>query len=90
MSICQSSTSYLIFNQIIYAETPRPSQNCPRLHGYFAHADASICDQFYYCVDGKFNMITCPAGLVFNDKTGICTWADEAKKKGCGTKGEWF
>ncbi|XP_077296615.1 obstructor-B [Arctopsyche grandis] len=67
-------------------QTPQPSQHCPRLHGYFAHSDESICDQFYYCVDGKFNMIVCPAGLVFNDKTGICTWADEAKKKGCTTK----
>lgn len=32
-----------------------------------------------------FNMITCPAGLVFNPKVGICTWADEAKKKGCSS-----
>lgn len=31
-------------------------------------------------------MIECPAGLVFNPKVGICTWADEAKRVGCGTK----
>lgn len=31
-------------------------------------------------------MIQCPAGLVFNPKVGICTWADEAKREGCGTK----
>lgn len=28
------------------------------------------CDKFYYCVDGMFNMIQCPQGLVFNYKTG--------------------
>lgn len=67
-------------------ETPIPSQNCPRQNGYFAHDDESICNKFYYCVDGKFNMIECPGGLVFNPKVGICTWADEAKRKGCGTK----
>lgn len=49
-------------------EEPRPSLNCPRLNGYFAHK--GTCDKFYYCVDGMFNMITCPAGLVFNPKTG--------------------
>lgn len=35
-------------------------------------------------------MITCPDGLVYNDKTGICTWPDEAKKKGCGAAGMYF
>lgn len=33
-----------------------------------------------------FLVIECPAGLVFNPKVGICTWADEAKRAGCGTK----
>lgn len=32
-------------------------------------------------------MITCPDGLVFNPKTGICTWPDEAQKKGCSSEG---
>ncbi|XP_050674321.1 protein obstructor-E-like [Leptidea sinapis] len=67
-------------------QTPIPSLHCPRQNGYFAHEEPHECGIFYYCVDGKFNMITCPADLVYNDKTGICTWADEAKKKGCGTK----
>lgn len=31
-------------------------------------------------------MITCPDGLVFSPKTGICNWPDEAQKKGCGSK----
>lgn len=47
-----------------------------------------MCGQFYFCVDGKFNMITCPSGLVYNEKTGICTWPDEAKKKGCSSQGK--
>nr|CAD7445668.1 unnamed protein product [Timema bartmani] len=67
-------------------QEPQPTLNCPRKNGYFAHQDVDICDKFYFCVDGKFNMITCPDGLVYNDKTGICTWPDEAKKKGCSSK----
>lgn len=51
------------------AEEPKPSLNCPRQNGYFAHK--GTCDKFYYCVDGMFNMIVCPAGLVFNPRTGI-------------------
>lgn len=71
-------------------ETPQPSPHCPRKHGYFAHEEKNICDKFYYCVDGKSNMITCPDGLVYNEKTGICTWPDEAKKKGCSSEGIVF
>ncbi|XP_049781930.1 protein obstructor-E-like [Schistocerca cancellata] len=67
-------------------QTPQPSLHCPRKHGYFAHEEPNVCDKFYYCVDGKFNMITCPDGLVYNERTGICTWPDEAKKKGCSSQ----
>lgn len=70
------------------AETPIPSQHCPRQNGYFGHEKKNICDQFYYCVDGMYNMITCPQGLVFNPKTGICTWPDEAHKAGCSSEGK--
>lgn len=66
-----------------FAETPQPTLNCPRQHGYFGHSDKTICDTFFYCVEGKFNKITCPAGLVFSPNTGICTWPDESAKKGC-------
>ncbi|XP_050304166.1 protein obstructor-E [Anthonomus grandis grandis] len=64
-------------------QTPQPTENCPRKHGYFAHEQRNICDKFYYCVDGKFNMIVCPNGLVYNENAGICSWPDEAKRKGC-------
>ncbi|KAL7031694.1 hypothetical protein ACKWTF_007104 [Chironomus riparius] len=67
-------------------QTPIPSNNCPRQNGYFGHADAHICDKFFYCVGGHDNMYTCPAGLVFNPKTGICTWADEAGRTGCSSE----
>lgn len=71
-----------------FTEDPKPAEHCRRQNGYFAHEDQKICDKFYYCVDGKFNAITCPAGLVYNEKTGICTWPDEAKKKGCSSQGK--
>ncbi|XP_063232004.1 protein obstructor-E-like [Bacillus rossius redtenbacheri] len=64
-------------------QEPQPTLHCRRKNGYFQHEEQNVCDKFYYCVDGKFNMITCPDGLVYNEKTGICTWPDEAKKKGC-------
>lgn len=79
--------------QLVYmiavTEEPQPSLHCPRKNGYFAHEEPHICDKFYYCVDGKFNMISCPDGLVYNENTGICTWPDEAKKKGCSSEGKW-
>lgn len=64
-------------------QDPQPTNHCPRLNGFFYHENASVCNKFYYCVDGKFNMITCPEGLVYNQGTGTCLWPDEAKKKGC-------
>ncbi|KAI5699384.1 hypothetical protein M8J75_002064 [Diaphorina citri] len=64
----------------------KPSLHCPRQNGYFAHEDSTVCGQFYFCVDGKYNMITCPSGLVYNERTGICTWPDEAKKSGCSSQ----
>lgn len=80
--------NFVLILFVFSPETPIPSEHCPRQNGYFAHEDQSICDKFYYCVDGKFNAITCPAGLVYSEKTGICTWPDEAKKKGCLSKGK--
>lgn len=73
-----------------YAEEPQPSEHCPRKNGYFAHEQKNICDKFYYCVDGKFNMIICPNGLVYNENAGICSWPDEAKRKGCTSEGHYL
>jgi len=83
------SLSHLVKEIIFdFAETPQPSEHCPRKHGYFAHSDPKICDKFYFCVDGKFNMITCPDGLVYSAKTGTCTWPDQAQKKHCSSEGQ--
>lgn len=76
----------ILFLYIYFTEKPQPSPHCPRMHGYFAHEDPRNCNTFYYCVEGKYNMITCPEGLVFSEKTGICNWPDEAQKKGCGSR----
>lgn len=73
---------------LIFPEPAKPSLHCPRQNGYFAHEDSTVCGQFYFCVDGKYNMITCPSGLVYNERTGICTWPDEAKKSGCSSQGK--
>lgn len=80
---------YLIVELNLFLETPIPSANglCPRQNGYFGDANKNVCDKFFYCVDGMSNAITCPAGLVFNPKTGICTWPDEAQKVGCSSEG---
>jgi len=67
-------------------QPPNPSTNCPRRNGYFAHPDPTVCNQFFFCSDGQFNLITCPDGLVFNDKTGTCSWPGDAGRVGCGTK----
>ncbi|CRK96401.1 CLUMA_CG009818, isoform A [Clunio marinus] len=67
-------------------QTPIPSEDCPRQNGYFGHADKNVCDKFYYCIDGKSNPMTCPSGLVFSSKTGICTWPDETQKTECFKK----
>jgi len=67
----------------------QPALNCPRKNGYFAHENEKICDKFFFCVDGSYNAITCPAGLVFNNATGTCTWPDQAKKNYCSS-GELF
>ena len=70
------------FNEL---EPPQPSTNCPRRNGYFPHPDPKVCDQFFFCSDGQFNLITCPSGLVFNEKTGTCSWPGEANRVGCGS-----
>jgi hypothetical protein len=33
------------------------------------------------------NLITCPDGLVFSEKTGTCSWPGEANRVGCQSSG---
>ena len=88
MVIIYSAIVLTFVLSIMSTETPKPALHCVRQNGYFAHEEANVCDKFYFCVDGKFNMITCPSGLVYNEATGTCSWPDEAKKKGCSSQGE--
>jgi len=57
--------------------------NCPRMNGYYKHEDARVCNQFFFCSAGQANLITCPDGLVFSEKTGTCSWPGEANRVGC-------
>lgn len=59
------------------------TSNCPRQNGYFKHENPAICNQFFFCSAGQANLITCPDGLVFNEKTGTCSWPGEANRVGC-------
>merc|ERR1711953_238633 len=61
----------------------QPTKLCPRQNGYFAHEDPSVCDKFYFCVDGVPNPITCPASLIFDPNLGQCAYSDSITRKGC-------
>nr|ANJ46028.1 peritrophin 1 [Eriocheir sinensis] len=63
----------------------QPAGACLRQNGYFYHPDPTICNQFFFCSEGKGNLVTCPVGLVFNTKTNNCVWADEAGRTGCAS-----
>ena len=73
----------ILESSILFSETPKVSQNCPRANGYFPHSDKAICDQFFFCADGIGSKITCPEALVFSLKTGTCVWPDEAGRTDC-------
>lgn len=64
-------------------QQPQVSSNCPRANGYFVHPDPTVCDKFYFCSDGQFNLITCSAGLVFDPTSGVCQYPGEANRQGC-------
>merc|ERR1711953_147825 len=63
----------------------QPTKLCPRQNGYFAHEDPSVCDKFYFCVDGVPNPITCPASLIFDPQRGQCAYSDQVVRKGCSS-----
>jgi len=66
-----------------------PTQLCPRQNGYFVHEDPTVCDKFYFCVDGIANPLTCPESLIFNPKTGQCAYSDQVNREGCSSS-EFF
>jgi hypothetical protein len=79
----------LIFLHFFFAESPQPTPNCPRQNGYFPPADKKKCTEFFFCVDGTANPLTCPGGLIFDPKKGQCDYPETAKRAGCGAEGEF-
>jgi len=61
---------------------------CPRANGYFAHEDAGLCNQFYFCNAGKVSKLTCPDGLHFSKESGNCAWPAASGRTGCKTRTE--
>ncbi|XP_015113933.1 protein obstructor-E [Diachasma alloeum] len=56
-------------------QEPQPSKGCPRANGYFKHEDPLMCDRFVNCIDGVATVMSCPPGLLYEDKMGACVWA---------------
>lgn len=59
------------------------SDLCPRLNGFFAHPNPSVCHLFYVCVDGIAEEYTCSSGLWFDDFKGICNWPEVTGREEC-------
>ena len=66
-----------------FAEEPQPTENCRRRNGFFQHPDETNCHQFVNCIDGEATINTCPANLLFNEKTGVCTWPASSGRTDC-------
>ncbi|GJQ73126.1 Cpap3-a1 [Trypoxylus dichotomus] len=67
-------------------QPPKPSKNCPRRNGFFAHPEPSICNIFYNCIEGEAIEIKCTNGLHFDEYSGTCVWPDAAGREGCESK----
>ena len=48
--------------------------------------DYSLLNHYYF-INYLANLITCPDGLVFSEKTGTCSWPGEANRVGCQSSG---
>ena len=62
------------------------SPQCPRRNGYFPHEDPTVCDSFYFCVDGVPNPIQCPESLIFDPSKGQCAFSDQVQRRGCSSE----
>ncbi|XP_065575291.1 protein obstructor-E-like [Artemia franciscana] len=60
---------------------------CPRLNGIHPHPDKSVCDRYYICTNNKPTEAICSGGLVFDPRTGVCTYADLAGRPECKGRG---
>ncbi|CAH1961597.1 unnamed protein product [Acanthoscelides obtectus] len=64
-------------------QPPQPKGVCPRLNGFFAHEDPTVCNKFYNCIQGEATEIACTNGLHFDEFSGTCVWPDAAGRQGC-------
>ena len=42
------------------------------------------CDVFYSCLNGVGSPTRCPEGLHYSETEGICVWARDSGRSGCG------
>ena len=66
-----------------FAEPAISSLHCERQNGYFEHEDPTVCDEYYECVHGVYNLRHCHEGLVFDKNSGSCKWAKSKVRTGC-------
>ena len=89
---------YFAFNEIIvianyfllkavlffFAEEPQGTNDlCPRLNGFYAHPEPTVCNVFYACVDGVAEEYTCSPGLYFDEYKGVCNWPLDSERTNC-------
>ena len=65
---------------IFFSEEPQSSKLCPRANGYFKHEDPDSCDKFVNCIDGVGSVMSCPPGLIYEDKMSSCVWAQDSTR----------
>merc|ERR1739844_665609 len=56
---------------------------CPRLNGFYAHPEPTVCNVFYACVDGVAEEYTCSPGLYFDEYKGVCNWPVDSERTNC-------
>ena len=65
--------------------TPAQAANCPYPNGYFP--DSSRCDKFLECRDGVAEEVTCPDGLLVNEKAAAFRYpCDYPVDVDCGSR----
>lgn len=70
-------------------QTPRGLNDlCPRLNGFYAHPNPSVCNVFYACVDGVAEEYTCSPGLWFDEYKGVCNWPTDSERQDCQSESE--
>ena len=67
-----------------FTEEPQGTNDlCPRLNGFYAHPEPTVCNVFYACVDGVAEEYTCSPGLYFDEYKGVCNWPLDSERTNC-------